>query len=76
MAGAPNKGGECRVLLHAVLDARSHCVGGKGKDLANSVWVAYREVEAEDSPVAPPDDVGLWHLQRVHQCILNVINAE
>jgi hypothetical protein len=33
MAGALNKGDEGRVLLHAILNPRSHRVGSKGKDL-------------------------------------------
>jgi len=45
MASALNKRGEGRVLLHAILNARSHCVGGKGKDRTNPVRVTVRQVE-------------------------------
>jgi hypothetical protein len=44
MAGALNKRGEGQVLLHAILNARSHCVGGKG-NRTNPVWVTVRQVE-------------------------------
>jgi hypothetical protein len=41
MAGALNKGDEGWVLLHAILNTRSHRVGSKGKDLANPVRMSH-----------------------------------
>jgi hypothetical protein len=41
MAGALNKGDEGRVLLHAILNPRSHRVGSKGKDLVNPVRMSH-----------------------------------
>ncbi len=64
---ARDEGGEGRVLLDILHDARGPGVGGEGEHLADPVLVPESEVDADDAAVAPSDDVRLRDLERVHQ---------
>ena len=57
--GVPHKkGGECRVLLQTVFNARSHCIGGEGKPGPGSAS-RDRGRGFRDRSIT---DVSFWHL--------------
>src|ERR1700694_180762 len=66
-AGARNKGGEGGVLLHIVLEPGGRSIGAECEYTSHPLGMTHRQVEADDSSVAPTDNGRFVDFQRVEQ---------